>query len=110
MIRLRPAVAAFLAAAAVAGWVTYFLAPPARIEANQELPATVPISTGRADTKAFANYDQLSGAEKKAAEAYLEAAKAILRRAPNVQASIGSDEPPITGPVPLPKRRPVIAP
>jgi len=110
MIRLRLAVPAVLAAAAVAGWFTYFVAPPAWIEADQRLPPTVPILTGRADTKAFANIDQLPSAETKAAEAYREAAEAILRRAPNVRASIGADEPPITEPVPLPKRRPVIAP
>jgi len=110
MIRLRLAVPAVLAAAAVAGWFTYFVTPPARVESEQRLPPTAPDLTSRPDTKAFANIDQLPSAETTAAEAYREAAAAIPRRAPNVRASIGGDEPPIMGPVPLPKRRPVIAP
>ena len=106
MIGLRLAVPAVLAAAAVAGWFTYF-AIPAQVE--ERLPPTVP-NLATPATKASTGVDQISKAEVKAAEAYLEAAKAILRRAPDARASIGADEPPITGPIPLPKRRPVIAP
>lgn len=109
MITLRLAVPAVLAAAAVAGWFTYFVAPPARVEADQRLPPTVPNLIGL-DTRASTSSDQPQNAEQKAAEAYREAAEAILRQAPNVRASVGADEPPIAGPVPLPKRRPSIAP
>ena len=106
MIGLRLAVPAVLVAAAVAGWFANF-AIPAPIE--ERLPPTVPNLTDP-DTKASTSNDQLSNAEVKAAEAYLEAAKAILRRAPDARASIGADGPLLTGPIPLPKRRPVIAP
>jgi hypothetical protein len=109
MISLRLAVPAVLAAAAVAGCFTYFVTPPARVEADPRLPPTVPKMTGP-DTRASTSIDQLPNAEEKAAAAYREAAEAILRRAPNARAFAGADEPPITGPIPLPKRRPVIAP
>jgi hypothetical protein len=48
-----------------------------------------------------------SSAEEQAA-AFRQAAKAILKQAPNAQAS--ADEPPITGHIPLPKRRPIPRP
>jgi hypothetical protein len=53
--------------------------------------------------------DQRLSADEKAA-AYQKAAAAILRRAPNARASAGADELPITGPIPLPKRRPITRP
>ena len=106
MIGLRLAVPAVLAAAAAAGWFANF-ATPAPVE--ERLPPTAPKLTDP-DPKASTRIDQLSDVEVKAAEAYLEAAKAILRRAPDARASIGADGPLLTGPIPLPKRRPVIAP
>ena len=109
MITLRLAVPAVLAAAAVAGCFTYFVTPPARVDADQRLPPTVPNLLGP-DTTASTSIDQRPSADEKAAAAYLEAAEAILRRAPNVRASAGADEPPITGPIPLPKRRPITRP
>ena len=105
---MRHAVPAVLAAAAVAGCFAYFVTPPARVEADPRLLPSVPNVTGP-DTRASTSIDQPPNAEEKAAEAYREAAEAILRRAPNARASDGADEPPITGPIPLPKRRPVIA-
>ena len=107
MIGLRLAVPAVLAAAAVAGWFANF-ATPAPVE--ERLPPARSQLTNHPDTKASTSIDQLSNAEVKAAEAYLEAAKAILRRAPDARASIGADEPPIPGPIPLPKRRPITRP
>ncbi len=102
MITLRLAVPAVLAAAAVAGCFTYFATPPpARVEADQRLPPTVPNLRGP-DTTASTSIDQRPGAEEKAAAAYREAVEAIL--------SAGADEPPITGPIPLPKRRPITRP
>ena len=115
MVTLRFAVPAILAAAAAAGCFTYFVTPsPARVEADQRLPLTVPNLRGP-DTTASIRVDQRPSADEpsadeKAAAAYQKAAEAILRRAPNVRASAGADEPPITGPIPLPKRRPVTRP
>ena len=104
MITLRLAIPAVLAAAAVAGCFTYFVTPPTRVEADQLLPPTVPNLLGP-DTTASTSTDRLNpSAEEKAAEAYLEAAEAILRR--NARASAGTDEPPMTGRIPLPKSRP----
>ena len=115
MVTLRFAVPAMLAAAAAAGCFTYFVTPsPARVEADQRLPLTVPNLRGP-DTTASIRVDQRPSADEpsadeKAAAAYQKAAEAILRRAPNVRASAGADEPPITGPIPLPKRRPITRP
>ena len=110
MVTLRFAVSAILAAAAAAGCFTYFVTPsPARVEADQRLPLTVPNLRGP-DTTASIRIDQRPSADEKAAAAYQKAAEAILRRAPNVRASAGGDEPPITGPIPLPKRRPITRP
>ena len=41
------------------------------------------------------------------AAAFERAAKTILKRLPDVLAYAGADEPPITGHIPLPKRRPI---
>ena len=110
MVTLRFAVPAILAAAAAAGCFTYFVTPPpARVEADQRLPPAVPYSRGP-DTTASIRIDQRPSADEKAAAAYQKAAEAILRRAPNARASAGGDEPPITGPIPLPKRRPITRP
>ena len=110
MVTLRFAVPAMLAAAAAAGCFTYFITPsPARVEADQRLPPTVPNLRGP-DTTASTTIDQRPSADEKAAAAYLEAAEAILRRAPNTRASAGADEPPSTGLIPLPKRRPITRP
>jgi hypothetical protein len=109
MISLRLAVPAVLAAAAVAGYFTYFVTPPPPVEADQRLPPTVPDMTGP-DTGSPTNIDQRPSAEQQAAAAFQRAAAAILRRAQYAQASAGTDEPPITGHIPLPKRRPIPRP
>jgi hypothetical protein len=115
MVTLRFAVSAILAAAAAAGCFTYFVTPsPAQVDADQRLPPTAPNLRGP-DTTASIRVDQRPSADEpsadeKAAAAYQKAAEAILRRAPNVRASAGGDEPPITGPIPLPKRRPITRP
>ena len=87
MVTLRFAVPAILAAAAAAGCFTYFVTPsPARVEADQRLPPTVP-NLRDPDTTASTSIDQLRpSADEKAAAAYQEAAEAILRRAPNARA------------------------
>jgi hypothetical protein len=104
MISLRLAVPAVLVAAAVAGRFTYFVTPPPSVEADQRLPPTAPDMTGP-DTGTPTNIGQRPSAEEQAAAAFQRAAAAILRRAQNAQAS--ADEPPITGHIPLPKRRPI---
>ena len=115
MVILRFAVSAILAAAAAAGCFTYFVTPsPARVEADQRLPLTVPNLRGP-DTTASIRVDQRPSADEpsadeKAAAAYQKAAEAILRRAANAQATAGADESPITAPIPLPKRRPITRP
>lgn len=109
MIRLRLAVPAVLAAAAVAGCLTYFVAPTARVEADHPSPPIAPELTVP-DAGASTTIDHPPNAEEKAAQAYREAAEAILRRAPNARASAGIDEQPISGHIPLPKRRPATAP
>jgi hypothetical protein len=109
MVTLRFAVPAILAAASVAGCFSYFVATPERVEADGRLPPAVLYSTGP-NTRASTRTDQPLNADERAAAAFQKAAEAILRRAPNVRASAGADEPPITGPIPLPKRRPITRP
>jgi hypothetical protein len=105
MISSRLAIPAVLTAAAVAGCFTYLVRPPiAAVEVDQRLPPGKLTLRGP-DTTASTSADQHPGEDEKAAMAYLEAAKAILRRAPTAQAS--ADEPLITRPIPLPKRRPL---
>ena len=103
MISLRLAVPGVLVAAAAAGCFTYFVTPPPPVEADQRLPPTAPDTTGP-HTGTRANIDQHPNAEEQAAAAFQRSAAAILRQLPNAQAS---SEPPITGHIPLPKRRPI---
>jgi hypothetical protein len=107
MVTLRFAVPAILAAAAVAGCFSHFVATPKRVEADVRLPPAVLYSTGP-NTRASTRTDQPLNADERAAAAFQKAAEAILRRAPNARAS--ADEPPIPGPIPLPKRRPITRP
>jgi hypothetical protein len=106
MVPLRFAVPAILAAAAVAGCLSYFLTLPARVESDLRLPPGAHYLTGP-NVGALTRTDQPPTADELAAEAYQTAAEAILRRAPNTRASARDDELPITGPIPLPKRRPI---
>ena len=92
MISLRPAVLAVLVAAAFAGCLTYFVTPSPRVDADPLLPATVP------DMKSLPD---------PGASAFERAAEAILKRASYAEASASTGEPPITGHIPLPKRRPI---
>jgi hypothetical protein len=113
MISLHFAVPSVLVAAAVAGCITYFVAPPTQIplvEADQRSPPSAPVLT-RPETKASTVVDpRPSEEEVKAAAAFREAAEAILRRAPNTRALALAEEPSITGRIPLPKRRPIDLP
>ena len=105
MISLRLAIPAVLTAAAVAGCFTYLVPQPiARVEGDQRLPPAKLTSSGPDTTAGVYKHP---GADEKAAIAYLEAAQAILRRAPSAQASASNDELPITGRIPLPRKRPI---
>ena len=107
MISLHLAIPAVLTAAVAAGCITYLLPQPiAQVEAGQRLPPAKQTLSGP-DTTASANVYKYPGIDEKAAIAYLEAAQAILRRAPSAQASASNDELPIEGRIPLPKRRPI---
>ena len=106
MIRLRFAVFATLVAAAFAGCLTYFVMPLAPVDTDQRLPATMPTLTDRIEPLA-PDIGQHLAAEQQAAAAFERAAKTILKRLPDAMAYAGADEPPITGHIPLPKRRPI---
>jgi hypothetical protein len=107
MISLRLAVPVVLVAAAVAGCFNYFATPPPPVEADQRLPPTAPEIKGRPDTGMPTNIDQRPSAEEQAVAAFQRSAAAILRRLPDAQADAGTVELPITGHIPLPKRRPI---
>src|SRR5436309_1950185 len=110
MISLRLAVPAVLVAAAVAGCITYVVtpAPPQPVEADRWLPLTVLDVTGRPDV-GIPTSIRRPGTEDHI-DAFERAAEAILKRAQNAAASAGTDKPLITGPIPLPKRRPILRP
>ena len=108
MISLRLAVPAVLVAAALAGCFTYFVSPPPQVEADklssQSRQALVP------DTDTLTKFDQPLSTEEERGDAFRQAAEAILKRAPDAQASVVANELPITGHIPLPKRRPIARP
>jgi uncharacterized protein involved in exopolysaccharide biosynthesis len=108
MISLRLAVPAVLVAAAVAGCLTYFVASPSP-EADVQLLPTFPKVKG-SDTGTPVNIDQHPTPEEDAAAAFTRASKMILRRLPDLQASARTNELPIAGHIPLPRRRPIGAP
>jgi hypothetical protein len=103
MISLRLAVPAVLIAAALAGCFTYFVSPPPQVEAESQ-QAAIP------DTDTLTKFDLPLSAEEERGDAFRQAAEAILKLAPDAQASAVVNEPPITGHIPLPKRRPVPRP
>ena len=98
---LRLAVPAVVVAAALAGSFTYFASPPPRVEAEQRSAAPARDATGTAAAKLP------SIGQDRRAEDFLRAAEAILRPLSNAQAASRIDELPITGRIPLPKRRPI---
>ena len=108
MISWRLIVPAVLVAAAIAGCLTYFVTPTPPVEADQRLPPTSSDIKGPY-TGTRTNIDQHPTADERA-EAFLQAAKAILKRAPDAQASADANEPPIAGHIPLPRKRPIPLP
>jgi hypothetical protein len=107
MISFRFAVPAVLVAAAVAGCFTYFVASPSP-EVDRQLQPVPPDSRNvkGPDTRTQVNIDQHLSPEEQAEAAFKRASKIILRQLPDVQASARTNELPITGHIPLPKRRP----
>ena len=115
MTSLRLAVPTVVVAAAVAGCITYFVAPapPQPIEAGQRLPPTVPNVTGRPAAGISTNIQRPSTEDH--IDAFQRAADAILKRAQNATAAAGEPLvtgpiPLVTGPIPLPRRRPIPRP
>jgi hypothetical protein len=110
MISLRLALPAILVAAAVAGCFAYFLPPPlTQAESDHRMGSTLLDQASRF-TWTSPNIDRPSSAEDQGAAAFQRAAEAILRRTPDAQASARTEEPAISGHVPLPKRRPIPRP
>jgi hypothetical protein len=109
MVSLRLAVPMVIVAAVVAAGLTYLVAPPSPVEADRRAPpaasssrveeAVVPMRMGR-----------LANDEEKAVAAFQQAADAILKRAANLQASAATNERPISGKIPLPRKRPIPRP
>jgi hypothetical protein len=106
MVSLRLALPAVLVAAALAGCFTYFVTPSPPLETDQRLPPTSPDVSG-SDTVTPTSVDRRPSAEEQAAAAFQRSAAAILRRLPDAQAAAGTVDLPITGHIPLPKRRPI---
>ena len=102
MISLRFAVPAVLVAAALAGCFTYFVPPRPPVAPPPQLPEKMPELRMRIP----ASIDPPKAQE--AADDFLQAAQAILKREPNAQAS--ADKPIVTGHIPLPKKRPIPRP
>jgi hypothetical protein len=100
MTRLRLA-GAVLVAAVLAGCLTYFVTSLPRVEPEQRLPPAA------SDVTASAPGAPTVIVHGRSAEDFHRAAEAILKRLPNSSADAGAPEPPISGHIPLPKRRPI---
>jgi len=109
MISLREAIPAVLAAAAVAGCITYFStpAPPQPVEADLRLPPPASNVVGHPVSGMSTNV-QRPHTEDHNIAAFERAAEAILKRAQNAKAS--ADERLFTGRIPLPRKRPIPRP
>jgi hypothetical protein len=101
MIKWSLVILAVLVAAALAGSFAYFVSPAPRVEAEQRSAAPALEMTGTAaDTP-------VRIAQDRRAEDFLRATEALLRPLSDAQASARTDELPILGHIPLPKRRPI---
>jgi hypothetical protein len=90
MISWRLIVPAVLVAAAMAGCFTYFVTAPPPVEASPDIKGP--------NTRTPTFIDQRSSAEEEA------------RQAPELQASVGVNEPPTAEHIPVPKKRPLPRP
>jgi hypothetical protein len=106
MVSLRLAVLVMPAAAVVAACFTYLIAPPSPVEADHQPPPTA-ASSAEQDTPIPMRIGRVTNDEEKTVAAFQRAADAILMRSANLQASATPDQLPISGKVPLPKRRPI---
>jgi hypothetical protein len=89
--------------AALAVGFTYFVAkpPPRAVEAEEpSAPAAPDVTCSVAGTPTIIG-------QHRTAEDFERAAKEILKRLPDAEASARSDELPIVGHIPMPKRRPI---
>ena len=100
-------ISAIVTAAALAGCFAYLLRPPIAWVAVDQHPRHGKLTLSIPETTASIGSDRQPIENDKEAMAYLEAAKAILRRAPTAQASARANEIPIRGRIPLPKKRPI---
>ena len=113
MVTLRFAVPAVIIAAAVAVCLSYFviMTLPARFETDARLlNVRLPVGVFDAPSPSASEsteVDQPSNEDDLAAAAYQKAAEEILRRAPNTRASAFTNELPMTGQIPLPRKRPI---
>jgi hypothetical protein len=111
IISWRLAVPAVVGAAVLAGCFTYFVAPPLPVESDQRLPPAG--QTLEAEKGTPTNIDQRPSTRERvtafelAAEAILKQATAAQQPAKVQEASAGTYKPAITGPIPLPKSRPI---
>lgn len=104
------AVPAVSTAAVVAACFTYLLGGSVSAIESERRQPPLPLtpSAGGSNTMVSPIGGKFSNEGDRAAQAYLEAARAILKRSPEVLASTRDDEMPVLGRIPLPKRRPVI--
>ena len=109
MVSLRLAAVMVPAAAVVAACFTYLVvplfSPPSPVAVEHRTPSTV-ASSVRQEAPVPMRIARPANDEEKAVAAFQRAADAILKRAENLQAA-ATDGPPISGKIPLPKRRPI---
>jgi hypothetical protein len=91
---------AVLVAAVLAGYLTYFVTSLPAVEPDRSPPA-------EPDVTASVQSPPTGFVQGRSAEDFQRAAEAILRRSPNSLADAGAAEPPISGHIPLPRRRPI---
>jgi len=109
MVSLRLAVPMVIAAAVVAASFTYLVvplfAPPSPVAVERRTPPAA-FSSGPQEAAVPMRIGRPANDEEKAVAAFQRAADAILKRAENLQAAATNGSP-ITGKVPLPRRRPI---
>ena len=108
MIDWRLVVSLALATALIAACLAYLVAPPWQVQATKPPPS--PIPTNVQENRVLNQSSPPTSAEEKVVADFDAAADAILRKAPNTQASTVTDMPLTAARIPLPRRRPADAP
>jgi hypothetical protein len=110
MVGLLLAVPAVLIATVMAACITYIATPTPseRIEVDRPSQSAAPKVTTRFVTEMPMEIQRQTTEDPGAA--FQRSAAAILKRGQNANASAGSDEYIIRGPVPLPRKRPIVRP